>query len=33
MTIDDDVDQDNKMKELELVTLIEKKDCHDNSND
>ena len=32
MTINDNIDQDNKMEELEPVTLIEKKDHHDNSN-
>ena len=33
MTIDDDIDQNNKMKELKLVTLIEKKDYYNNSDD
>ena len=32
MTINDDVDQDNKIEELELITLIEKKDYYNNSN-
>ena len=32
MTINDNIDQDNEMEELEPVTLIEKKDHHDNSD-
>ena len=32
MTINNNVDQDNKIKELEPVTLIEKKDYHDNND-
>ena len=33
MTIDNNVNQDNnKIKELELITLIEKKDHYNNSN-
>ena len=31
--INDNINQDNKIKELKSVTLIEKKDCHDNSDD
>ena len=34
ITIDNNVNQDNnKMKELKLIILIEKKDYHDDSDD
>ena len=33
MTIDSDVNQDNKIKDLKLVTTIEKKDSHSDSDD
>ena len=32
MIIDDDADQDNKIKKLKLVTLIEKKDSYNDSD-
>ena len=33
ITINSDVDQDNKIKDLKSVITIEKKDSHDDSDD